>query len=98
MQMTEKRIIHMEYGQTFLDKIAKSVTREWTDYDNIDKQLKAHRLRCLRHLERMNVNSLVKRVRKKAIEIIVRRGRPKKMLKEAVKDDMKRRNLALQDV
>ena len=49
------------------------------------------------HLEQMNRKSLTRRVQEKTIVGNGRRGRPKKTWMNMVKNDMKKRNLTLED-
>ena len=83
MQTNEMRMIWMMCGKTFLDEIANCVLRKWTDVENIDEQLRGHRLRCLGNFGPIVWN--------------VRRRRPTKTWKETVKNGMTSRNLKLED-
>ena len=94
MRTTKMIIILIMCGKT---PIAIRFLREWTDVNDTDEQLRARPLKTLRHLERVNVGRLIRRIREKTIVENVRRGRPKKTGEETVKDGMKRRNLTLED-
>ena len=49
------------------------------------------------HIERMNGESVISRVREMTIMGNMRRGRPKKTWEETVKADMRERNLMIED-
>ena len=66
----------MMCGKTLREKVANNVLREWTDFEAIAEHLRRHRLIWLGHLERMNVESLTRRVREMIIVGNMRRGRP----------------------
>ena len=84
-------------GKTLLDQVSNSVLREWTNVENIERHLRAHCLRWLEHLKRINVESLTIRVYEDIKEGNTRRGRPKKTWEEMVKHDMRKRNLTIED-
>ena len=84
-------------GKSLKDEVTNSLLREWTNVEDIDKHLRGHRLRWLGHVERMNVESLTRRVRKTTIAGNMRRGRPKKTLEETVEADMRKINLTIKD-
>ena len=71
-------IIGMMCDMALLDKVASSVLRECTDVADMVQHLRGHRLRWLGHLQRMNVESLTRKVREKIIMANVRKGLPKK--------------------
>ena len=56
------KMVRMMCGKILLDKIAYSVLRDWNDVKNSDEHLKGHRIVWLGHLERMNVESLKRRL------------------------------------
>ena len=93
MQTTEMRMIRIMCGKSLKDKVTNSVLREWTDVEDIDEHLRGHRLRWLGHIERMNRESLISRVREMTIMGNMRRGRPKKTWEETVKTDMREREI-----
>ncbi|XP_076810260.1 uncharacterized protein LOC143452992 [Clavelina lepadiformis] len=97
MQTTEMRMIRMMCGKTLRDVIANDMLRGWTCVEDIEEHLRGHHLRWLGHVERMNEESLTRRVQHKMVEGKVKRGRPKKTWEETVKDDMRRRGLKIED-
>jgi len=55
------------------------------NFNAIEEHLRVHRLRCLGHLERMNTESIVKRIWKKEIVGRKRKGRPHKTWNDIIK-------------
>ena len=97
MQTTEMRMIRIMCGKSLKDKVTNNVLRGWTDVEDVDEYLRGHRLRWLGHVERMNGETLTSRVREMTVVGNIRRGRPKKTWEETVKDDMRKRNLTIED-
>ena len=97
MQSTEMRMIRMMCSKSLKDMIPNNVLREWIDVEDIDEHLRGHRLRWLGHVERMNEENVIRKVREKIIPGKTKRGRPKKTWDEIVKEDMRRRNLRIED-
>ena len=97
MQSTEMRMIRMMCGKTLKDRVPSSMLRERMGIEDIEDHMRGHRLRWLGHLERMDAGNLTRRVREERVVGKARRGRPKKTWEETVKDDMRRRDLQLED-
>ena len=97
MESTEMRMVRMMCGKTLRDKVPSIMLRERMGIEDIEEHLREYRLRWLGHLERMNPEDLVRRVRKENIVGRKKRGRPKKSWEDVVKEDMVKRNLKVED-
>lgn len=97
MQTTEMRMLRMIGGISLRDKVPNSNLREMVNVDDIGEFMRGHRLRWLGHLERMDTDSLTRKVYDQRIDGVTRKGRPRKTWKETVSDDMNRRKLKLHE-
>ena len=97
MQSTEMRMIRLMCGKTIKDRLPSAVLRERSDIEDIEEHLRGLRLRWFGHLERMDVMNLTRRVREETVGGRMKRGRPKKTWEEILKDDMRRRDLRIDD-
>jgi len=94
MQAAEMRMMCVKMLR---DGILNGLLRDRTGVEDIENHLVETRLRWLGHHERMDETNLVKRIREERVPVHIKGGRPKKIMDDVVKEDVKKRGLCIKD-
>ena len=89
MQVTEMRMLRGMCGLTLLDKVQNEVVRDKLNVSIINDKMRESRLRWFGHVQRRLESAPVRRCESLDLGVFRRgRGRPKKSMREVIRNDL----------